>query len=191
MAARRLSFLVLAIVQYTARAAGHGVTPDGTLFLQQAVSTQDAHLVVYTPAQLSSCSKMDYGDNRFNIEYGLMGRASQTFTLETACGNAIDLSGWSQTKFCYEGFARNTEGDATAVVRGLKAGSSYDFKIWQIAYLFPGDSPLTNPLAINGVSFGRTTTTQMYNPSAMGATTADSTGRITFTFTRESSAVTL
>jgi len=80
MAASRFS-LVLAVVQYTAQAAGRGVTRDDTFFLQQAVSMQDANLVLYTPAQLSSCSKMDYRENRFDIEeYGLTDLESQTFT---------------------------------------------------------------------------------------------------------------
>eukprot|EP00411_Alexandrium_monilatum_P032086 CAMPEP_0175347170 /NCGR_PEP_ID=MMETSP0095-20121207/9244_1 /TAXON_ID=311494 /ORGANISM="Alexandrium monilatum, Strain CCMP3105" /LENGTH=420 /DNA_ID=CAMNT_0016644659 /DNA_START=59 /DNA_END=1321 /DNA_ORIENTATION=+ len=183
MAARRLSFLVFAISPCTARAAGlSSATRDDAYLLQQAVSVREADLAVHTPAQAAPCSKMGYFDNRFPVDMGLTGLESQTFTFQTACDYYVDLTGWTETAFCHEGFARNISGSATAVVRGLKPGTSYDFKIWQIAYSYEGD----NPLAVNGVPFGNTLTTKDSEPSATGAATASSTGRITFTFTHTS-----
>mmetsp|Transcript_96652 Transcript_96652/g.301530 ORF Transcript_96652/g.301530 Transcript_96652/m.301530 type:complete len:423 (+) Transcript_96652:66-1334(+) len=188
MFAKRLS-VALVMVHCAAEASDLGcVFPDETNLLQHSVSVQEDGGAAHTLIQAALCSKMGYRENRFEIlEFGLTGLESNLYTFTTACGYDIDLTGWSQTAFCHEGFARTSAGNATAVVRGLKAGLSYKFKIWQIAYSFSGN----NPLAVNGVSFGKTATTKNRDPSATGSATADSTGRITFTFTRESSHVSL
>jgi len=130
---------------------------------------------------------MGYRENRFCVAWGLTDIESQTFTYTNGCGYDIDLTGWTETRDCHEGFSRNISGNATAVVRGLTVGLTYKFRIFQIAYSYGG----SNPLAVNGESCGNTQTTQTADPSKTGQAMPDSTGRITFTFTREASHVSL
>jgi len=88
------------------------------------------------------------------------------------------------------GFLKNgnaTDGISTAVVSELVPGGIYAFKVYQYADAYAG----TNPLSVNGISWGLTTSSTSMEATAEGEATADGQGRITFTFTAQSDHVQL
>jgi len=79
------------------------------------------------------------------------------------------------------GFLKNgnaTDGISTAVVSELVPGGIYAFKVYQYADAYAG----TNPLSVNGISWGLTTSSTSMEATAEGEATADGQGDITFMF---------
>eukprot|EP00930_Biecheleria_cincta_P070356 TRINITY_DN5799_c0_g1_i1.p1 TRINITY_DN5799_c0_g1~~TRINITY_DN5799_c0_g1_i1.p1 ORF type:complete len:749 (+),score=108.20 TRINITY_DN5799_c0_g1_i1:97-2343(+) len=106
--------------------------------------------------------------------------SSHSYTL--GGGYRCDLTGWTHTRSYAMGFVRDKVGDAFARVSGLTPGARYAWKIYQFASLYGG----VNPLFVNGISQGRTTSKNSSEPTAEGVATADLMGVISFQFTRES-----
>jgi len=137
---------------------------------------------VTTVAGGKTCTKLStLAENNFNNRGDTTLNTGTTYTYTTSCGYTVRLSGWSHTRNYAKGFLRNSAGTGRAVVEGLKAGKAYNYKIYQYASAFAG----TNAYQVNGVSKGSTTSAASDAATATGTAVADSAGKVTFTFTRQ------
>lgn len=112
-------------------------------------------------------------------------KKSYTYTLHN--DYTATLAGWTHTRPFARGFVRTLEGTAYAVVSGLDPGVPYLWKVYQVAAI----SIVTNELTVNGESQGTTKATHSEKATASGRTTADPSGKIIFSFSRDSNKVTL
>jgi hypothetical protein len=134
------------------------------------------------PAGGVTCTKLStLAENNFNNRGDTTLNTGTTYTYTTSCGYTVRLSGWSHTRNYAKGFLRNSPGTGRAVVEGLKVGKAYNYKIYQYASAYAG----TNAYQVNGVSKGSTTSAASDAATATGTAVADSAGKVTFTFTRQ------
>eukprot|EP00931_Biecheleriopsis_adriatica_P046921 TRINITY_DN27005_c0_g1_i1.p1 TRINITY_DN27005_c0_g1~~TRINITY_DN27005_c0_g1_i1.p1 ORF type:complete len:540 (-),score=98.40 TRINITY_DN27005_c0_g1_i1:145-1764(-) len=110
---------------------------------------------------------------------------SYTYTLHN--DYTATLTGWTHTRPFARGFVRTSEGAACAVVSELDPGVPYLWKVYQVAAI----AIVTNGLTVNGEAQGATKATHSEKATASGRTLADASGKITFTFSRDSNKVTL
>merc|ERR1711998_200923 len=95
------------------------------------------------------CTKLStLAENNFNNRGDTTLNSGSTYTYKLSCGYTVKLSGWTHTRNYAKGFLRNQPGSGKAVVEGLKAGATYNYKIYQYASSYAG----TNSYTVNGKS---------------------------------------
>lgn len=134
------------------------------------------------PEHLTTLAENNFDDRGTS---SLDEKKTYTYTLQN--DYTASLTGWTHTRPFARGFVRTLEGTASAVVSGLDPGVPYLWKVYQIAAI----SVVTNGLTVNGEAQGTTKATHSEKSSAKGRTVADSSGKIIFTFSRDSNKVTL
>jgi len=128
------------------------------------------------------CTKLStLAENNFNNRGDTTLNSGSTYTYKLSCGYTVKLSGWTHTRNYAKGFLRNQPGSGKAVVEGLKAGATYNYRIYQYASHYAG----TNSYTVNGQSKGSTTSKASDSATASSTAVADSSGRITFVFNRQ------
>ncbi|CAE7472778.1 unnamed protein product [Symbiodinium necroappetens] len=123
-----------------------------------------------------------FAENNFNDRGNTDDKdTSKTYQYTLSNGYKCTLSGWTHTRGYQNGYLRNAGGSGMAVVSGLEPGALYAWKIYQYSTYskFAG----TNPLRVNGESFGSTT--------AWPSADATKTGEISFEFVRKTEHVTV
>ena len=129
-----------------------------------------------------TCTKLStLAQNNFNNRGDTTLNKGSTYTYKLSCGYTVKLSGWTHTRNYAKGFLRNQPGSGKAVVEGLKAGATYNYKIYQYASHFAG----TNSYTVNGKSKGSTTSKASDAATASSTAVADAAGKITFVFNRQ------
>jgi len=158
-----------------------GVSSQG---LSRFTCWQPADTTVSTHAPTNACTMSTLAQNNFDNRGDTTLSTSTTYQYTLSAGYTCKLSGWTHTRNYHKGFLRNTAGNGQAEVSGLVAGQNYQWRIYQYASSFEWSN--TNPITVNGVNKGATSSTTNTNggPTLTGTSTADSNGKITFVFTR-------
>jgi len=131
-----------------------------------------------------------FADNNFNDRGSTDDKdTSKIYEYTLSNGYKCSLSGWTHTRDYQSGYLRNVDGSGMAVVSGLEPGVLYAWKIYQKSTnsRYAG----TNPLRVNGESFGSTTAWASADATKTGFTRATAAGEISFEFVRKTSHVTV
>ena len=128
-------------------------------------------------------------ENNFNDRGDTTLSVSSSYSYTLANGYQVQLTGWKYTRnFAYGFLLVGQPHKPTAVVSGLVPSGIYAFKVYQT---FDSKHDIyggTNPLSVNGISRGSTTSSGSMEATAKGTATADEQGKITFTFQRRQTA---
>ena len=135
-------------------------------------------------AEATHCYKLStLAENNFSDKGDTTLSRSNTYTFTLSCGYIVKLSGWTHTRNYHKGFLLNQKGEGLAVVEGLKPGTEYSYLIYQHASSFAG----VHEYKVNGRTRGETTSGTTDEATGNGLAVADTDGKVTFAFQRESS----
>jgi hypothetical protein len=111
---------------------------------------------------------------------------TQNIALERARSAA--LYGFTQVRKFNKGFVKSDNGEASAVIRRLKAGREYKYAIYQYDSTVPYSKAVSSTVSVNGGVPVVTKPTTGDSPTLSGKIKADSSGSITFKFQRKPAA---